>query len=57
MIAVELVVALVLQLCPDPDKMGYVIQDQEVSCMDYYTNDIMNRPDKYKTELANVKAE
>lgn len=53
----NLIVALILQLCPNPDKMGYYIQDEEVSCMDYYTNDIIDHPDKYKKELKNVKTE
>jgi hypothetical protein len=52
---VDLVVIVVLQLCPNPDKMGYYIQDEEVNCMEYYTNDIVNHPDKYKMELENAK--
>jgi hypothetical protein len=54
---IDLIAALVLQLCPNPDKMGYHIQGEEVSCMEYYTNDIVNHPDKYKEQLDHVKTE
>lgn len=50
-----------MQLCPNPDKMGYYIihfdEKYEVNCDEYYTNDIINHPDKYKEMLKNVKAE
>ena len=50
-----LIVALVLQLCPNPHKMGYKLQGENVSCMDYYVNDVVNNPLKYKKELQRVK--
>lgn len=57
----NLIVALIIQLCPNPDKMGYYIiqydTKYEVNCDEYYTNDIINHPDKYKEMLTNVKTE
>lgn len=62
MINTTLIAALIIQLCPNPDKMGYFIdypsdEKIEVNCDEYYTNDIINHPDKYKELLKNVKAE
>ena len=58
----DLVVALVLQLCPNPYQMGYKLQGENVSCIDYYVNDIVNNPHKYDsingnpTKEANAKS-
>jgi hypothetical protein len=54
-----IVATLISLLCQDLEaiKPEYVIQGEIVSCMDYYTNDIISNPDKYKKELENVKAE
>lgn len=50
----KLVVALVLKLCPnlEAESPQYVLQGYKVNCMEYYANDIYNRPSKY-TELLN----
>lgn len=53
----EIIVALILHLCPNPDSMGYFIQDEEATCADYYTNEIVDNPNKYKELVQYVKAE
>jgi hypothetical protein len=52
-----LVVLLVNYLCPDFEavKPEYNIQGETVNCMDYYTNDIINNPNNYKTLVEYVK--
>lgn len=58
MIAKELVVSLVLMMCPNLEEYSnkYTIQGEQTNCMDYYVNDIINNPSKYKKELAYVKS-
>lgn len=54
---IDIVVSLVIMLCPKLDSMSdkYIIQDEKVNCMEYYTNDIINHPDKYKELVKYVK--
>ena len=53
-----MIAAIVISLCPNLKKMDnkYSIQNERVNCMEYYTNDIVNNPDKYKELLNNVKS-
>lgn len=54
----SMIAAIVISLCPNLKKMDnkYSIQNERVNCMEYYTNDIVNNPDKYKELLNNVKS-
>lgn len=54
---INLIVALVKVLCPDLQAISnkYIIQNEKVTCMEYYTNDIINNPHNYKDLLNNVK--
>lgn len=53
----NLIVALIIQLCPNLEKTSniFIIQGEKVTCMEYYTNDIINKPYKYEEMLKNVK--
>ena len=55
--ASDLIVAVIIMMCPKLSEVKdkYVIQGQTVNCMDYYNNDIVNHPDKYKRELEYVR--
>ena len=52
----NLIATLILYLCPDPDKMGYKLQNYDVSCSEYYLSDIYSKPKKYEKLLRQIHA-
>jgi len=54
----SIVILLIMYLCPNLEviKPEYTIQGEQVNCMEYYTNDIINNPNKYKTLVEYVKS-
>jgi len=55
---INLVVVAVIQLCPNLEAMDkeYVVNGYKVDCMEYYTNEIVSNPNKYKKELEDAKS-
>lgn len=53
----NIVFALVMYLCPDLEAMSkeYIIQGEQVTCMEYYTKQIVENPDKYKNMVKYVE--
>lgn len=53
----KIVVALILKLCPnlEAESPQYVLQGYKVNCMEYYANDIYNRPNKYEKEIDKIR--
>jgi len=54
----EVIVALVMYFCPPNDVMEYYMDSSgRVTCEDYYTNKIVDDPDKYKIWIKYAKSE
>ncbi len=55
---IEIITALIIQLCPNLEAINpkYIIQGEQVDCMEYYTNDIINNPFNYKEMAAYDKS-
>ena len=53
----KVIVALILKLCPnlEAESPQYVLQGYKVNCMEYYTNDIYNQPNKYAKLLNDIR--
>jgi hypothetical protein len=55
----SIIVALINVLCPNLEAMDkrFVVQGEQVNCMEYYTNEIVNNPAKYEKMVKYVKAQ
>jgi hypothetical protein len=55
----SIITALVIYLCPELEAIDnrYNVQGEQVNCMEYYTNEIVNNPSKYEKMVRYVKAE